>query len=258
MTIVTLTTDFGHQDYYVGRVKGELLKAFPDLQLIDITHLIEPYDIVRAAFMLKNAYPGFPEGTIHLVSVNDFYAPKAQFIALHQDGQYFIGPDNGIFSLVFPNLDNPVYQLKIPKHIPFPLGQLFAKAVMHIAAEKPFFEIGLPLDTIAKGLSLQPVTSTSTIRGTVIHVDRYENAIVNVEKELFYRIGDHRPFELYFKRHDPILQLSKYYHDVPVGEALCLFNSSDLLEIAINMGKASTLLGLKVDDAIQIDFHSKK
>ncbi|MCB0641028.1 MAG: SAM-dependent chlorinase/fluorinase, partial [Phaeodactylibacter sp.] len=116
--------------------------------------------------------------------------------------------------------------------------------------------IGLPLEEMQQGLSLQPVTSTSTIRGTVIHVDRYDNVIVNVEKDLFYKIGNHRPFELYFKRHDPILQLSKYYHDVPVGEVLCLFNTSDLLEIAINMGKASTLLGLKVDDAIQIDFHS--
>ena len=96
--------------------------------------------------------------------------------------------------------------------------------------------------------------STAQIRGSVIYVDHYENVIVNVQKELFERVRNGRHFQLFFKRHDPITQLSRQYHDVSIGETLCLFNDAGYLTIAINMGKAASLLGLKLDDMVQIDF----
>jgi S-adenosyl-L-methionine hydrolase (adenosine-forming) len=100
---------------------------------------------------------------------------------------------------------------------------------------------------------LQPVISQNQIRGSVIHIDNYDNVILNITRDLFQKISKNRPFQLYFKRHDPITQLSNYYNDVPIGETLCLFNS-DYLEIAINMGKAAELLGLKIEDTVQINF----
>ena len=89
----------------------------------------------------------------------------------------------------------------------------------------------------------------------MIYIDNYENAIVNIDRTLFEKVGRNRPFSLYFKRNDPITRLSEDYSDVPVGETLCLFNPSAYLVIAINMGKASSMLGLKVEDTVQIDFH---
>ena len=103
-------------------------------------------------------------------------------------------------------------------------------------------------------ITFQPVISPNRIRGAVIYIDQYENVISNISRELFERIGKNREFELYFKRHDPILKLSRNYFDVAVGETLCLINSAEYLELAINMGKASSMLGLKLEDTIQIDF----
>lgn len=258
MLIATLTTDFGWQDFYVGRIKGALLSAYQPLQLVDITHHVEPYDIVRAAFILKNAYVSFPKGTLHLVCVNDHYQANNHFIAFEEEGQIFVGPDNGLFSMVFPTIKGPIHQLEVPQNDSFPLSEVLARAVAHFGQGGALPAIGPLKEQITRRFSLQPVTSADRIRGTVIHVDRYENVVVNIEQGLFEQIAEGRSFSLYFKRHDPILRLSKNYHEVPVGEVLCLFNASGLLEIAINMGKASSLLGLHLDDTVQVDFHDPR
>ena len=115
-------------------------------------------------------------------------------------------------------------------------------------------EIGLPVMEVERRIALQPVISTAQIRGSVIYIDHYENVIVNVQEELFERVRNGRDFQLFFKRHDPIVCMSNHYHDVNIGETLCLFNEAGYLTIAINMGKAASLLGLKLDDMVQIDF----
>jgi S-adenosylmethionine hydrolase len=95
------------------------------------------------------------------------------------------------------------------------------------------------------------------IRGSIIHIDQYENIVVNIQRELFDRIGRGRPFELYYKRFDPLTELSSHYTDVSPGDTLCLFNSTGFLEIAVHLGQAATLYGLSVDDAVQIIFHDE-
>lgn len=254
MAIVTLTSDFGTTDYYAAIIKGAILSKDATINIVDITHNIKNYDIVQGAFVLKNAYRHFPKGTIHLLSVNNFYSQQNTFVALRHDGHYFIGPDNGIFSLMFEQLEADIYELDYPQKSDFPLKQLYAAAVGHIVSRKPFNEIGFPLSSITRRITLQPVISRNMIRGSIIHVDKYENAIVNISRTLFDRVHRGRRFMLYFKRHEPLTRLSWHYYDVPVGETLCLFNSANYLEIAINMGKASSLLGLRLDDTVQIDF----
>lgn len=254
MQLVTLTTDFGLDDYYVAMLKGAMLQRQPGLNIIDITHRVKPYDIVQGAFVLKNSFDSFPAGTLHLITV-DNSPGQFSFIAFSYRGHYFIGPDNGIFSLMFGELPSQVYRLEHETGSPFPLKNVLAEAVDHLCSGKPIFEIGLPAGETERRIALQPVISTSQIRGSVIYVDHYENAVVNVPKDLFEKVRNERNFALFFKRHDPITQLSRHYGEVPVGETLCLFNSAGFLEIAINMGKASSLLGLKLDDMVQIDFH---
>lgn len=253
MNIVTLTTDFGWRDYYVGVIKGGILSHGIPVVLADITHHVDNYNIVQAAYILKNSYTSFPKGSIHLISVNNFYKKNPRFLAVKHNDHFFIGPDNGFFSLLFPEGLKQVYELKSNESV-LGIKEIFSHAVGHILHGKDFGEIGIPAKDILQRISLLPITGKDQIRGTVIHIDNYKNVILNIDKELFDRIGQKRNFELYFKRFDPITKISKNYADVPVGEVLCLFNSAGFLEIAINMDKAATLLGLEVDEAVHIDF----
>lgn len=256
MPIVTLTTDFGYQDYYLAMIKGAILSQKPSINLVDIAHSINNYDIVQAAFILKNCWHAFPKSTIHLVSVNDFNDGKNQLVAIRHQGHYFIGPDNGVFSLVFEDTPAAVYYLEPAEQGFQSITNIYAKAIGYIANKKPFEEIGTTCDEMEQRITFHPVISPSQIRGSIIYIDNYENAIVNVRQELFEKVGNDRPFKLFFKRHNPITKLCQHYSDVAIGERLCLFNAAKYLEIAINMGKASSLLGLKLEDKVQIDFYT--
>ncbi|NRA52274.1 MAG: SAM-dependent chlorinase/fluorinase [Phaeodactylibacter sp.] len=257
MAIVTLTTDFGDQGFDLPKLKGALLSSAPTAQLVDLTHRVENYDIVQAAFLLRNAWRSFPKGTIHLISVNDYPSDQPGFLAAAHRGHYFIAPDNGLFSLIFPeDAPNQYHEVPYELHELMSLERIYARAVGHLAQGRPIIELGKATTEVEQRITLQPVISPSLIRGSVIFVDSFDNAITNINRALFEQIGGGRSFQLFFKRNDPIARLSKHYHEVEIGEALCLFNSSNLLEVAINMGKASSLLGINVEDTIQIEFHS--
>lgn len=253
MQIVTLTTDFGLKDYYVALLKGAMLQRNPGLQIIDITHKVKPYDIVQGAFVLKNSFHSFPENSIHIITVNNGPEERS-FIAFRHQGHYFIGPDNGVFSLMFNDIPE-AFRLEYDRNSSFPLKELLANATDHLLSGKPVYEIGLPAGATERRIALQPVISTSQIRGSVIYVDHYENVVVNIPRELFEKVRNDRKFAVFFKRHDPITRLCHRYNEVTVGETLCLFNSAGYLEIAINMGKASSMLGLKLDEVVQVDFY---
>ncbi len=254
MPIVTLTSDFGWNDYYVALIKGTILCENQDLNIVDVSHNINNYDIVQGAFILKNAYKSFPKGTIHILSVNNFYSKKRRFLAIRYDDHYFVGPDNGIFSLLFEKPPRDIYKLDFQNKGSFPLKNVFAKAVGHIANGMPFNEIGIPTKEVVERITFQPVISAAQIRGAVIHIDKYENVVVNISRKLFEQVWNQRPYEISFRRNEPLQRINNNYYDVDIGETLCLFNSADFLEIAINMGKASSMLGLKIEDTVQIDF----
>lgn len=255
MQIVTLTTDFGLQDYYVPVLKGTILSRHRELNIVDISHQIKHHDIVQAAFVLKNTWSAFPEGTIHVISVNNLGGERGRFLAFKYEKHIFIGPDNGIFTLIFPKL-SPLNIVEIPfAGLNFEyVREALASAVGHLASNLPLESLGNPARDILQRITFQPVIAPSQIRGAVIYVDNYDNVVSNITRDLFEKVGRGRPFQLFFKRHDPILRLSKHYNDVPIGETLCLFNS-DYLEVSINMGKAAELFGLKIEDTIQINFH---
>ncbi|MEO6760224.1 MAG: SAM-dependent chlorinase/fluorinase [Saprospiraceae bacterium] len=255
MNIVTLTTDFGTQDFYVGALKGALLQHCRDLYLVDISHHIPPFDIVQGAYVAKHAWHAYPEGTIHLLAVNCVYDSGYRFVAARQAGHYFLAPDNGILALLFDHLQpTDLRQLPASTTGHFLVKNIFAEAVAHLAAGLPFEELGEYPAPLLQRISIQPVIMPTRIRGTVIHVDNFENVVVNIQQEVFEKAANDRAFSLFFRRNDPITRLSGNYCDVPVGEPLCLFNSTGYLEIAINLGRASTLLGLKVEDVVEVVF----
>ncbi len=258
MPIVTLTTDFGTQDFYAGALKGALLRRNPDIQLVDISHDIEPFDIVQGAFVLRNVWSEFPEGTIHLIGVHCVYSLGFRFVAARYKGHFFLAPDNGLLTLLFDDLE-PADLRNLPTDASehFVVKKVFADAVAHLVGGASFETLGEFAAPLLQRISIQPVITPGRIRGTVIHVDNFDNAIVNIQRELFEKAANGRSFSLFFKRNDPITKLSDNYCDVPIGEQLCLFNSAGFLEIAVNMGRAATLLGLKVEDVIEIVLKSR-
>ena len=256
MQTVSLTTDFGRRDFYAAVLKAAILQRQPAACLVDITHEIDHFDILRAAFLVKNAWSSFPTGTIHIIAVNNFYAPEFRFLALERNGHFFLAPDNGVLSLIFDDLQNTELRaLDFPPESAMPLRDVYANAVAHLGLELGFEKIGSPVEHFAQRIHFQPVTTPKLIRGAVMHIGFFENVVLNISRETFEKVANGRPFSLHFRRNDPITRLSKNYTDAPLGEPLCLFNSAGLLEIAVNMGRAATLFGLKIEDLVQVDFH---
>ena len=140
------------------------------------------------------------------------------------------------------------------KFLHFPLADIFVKAACHLAQGGKLNEIGIPVFEIEKKMNLQPVIEKNLIKGAVIYIDSFQNVITNITKEFFNTVQQNRRFMLSFKRNETINHLSWHYNEVPEGEKLCLFGISDHLEIAINKGNASGLLGLNLGDSVIIDF----
>ena len=257
MQIITLTTDFGEKDWYSGALKGAILHAAPDAQLVNITHLIEPFDIVQGALVLKNTWREFPEGTVHCIAINCAYDRHPKFVFIKHNGHFFLAPDNGVLSLLLDEVDSDqIRQIIAPNATQhFAVKQFFATAIAAFVQHTPFEEIGTTLDTpLLKKINLNPVINAQQIRGTVIHIDHFDNVVLNIERETFENARKNRNFSLYFRKNDPITVLSCNYSDVPMGEALCLFNCAGLLEISVHFGKAATLLGIKKEDVVEIVF----
>lgn len=257
MGIITLTTDLGHTDFYQAALKGSLLSLYPAVNIIDISHEIPSFDIQQAAFVLKNAYKYFPKNTVHLIGIDSVYNKDTRYLAIKHEGYYFVGTDNGIFSLLFDDVPEEAVELNVIqdlKFLHFPLTDIFAKAAVYLAKGGKLTDIGNPIEQIKQRSIIQPVIENNTIRGSVIYIDSFQNVITNITKELFTRVQNNRSFILHFRRHETIKQLSWHYNEVSEGEKLCLFGISNHLEIAINKGNASGLLGLQMGDIVRVDF----
>ncbi len=257
MGIITLTTDLGYKDFYQAALKGSLVRLHPDVRIIDISHEIPSFDIRHAAFVIKNAYPHFPENTVHLVGIDSVFNKNTRYIALRYKNHYFVGADNGIFSLIMEGKPQEIVEINLIqdlKYLHFPLTDIFAKAACHLAKGGKLTEIGDPIDSTVERTVIQPVIEKDSLRGSVVFVDSFGNVVSNISKELFNKTQKSRDFVLSFRRNETIKQMSWHYNEVPEGEKLCLFGISNYLEIAINKGNASQLLGLNQGDIIRVDF----
>lgn len=257
MAIITLTTDLGDKDIYQAALKGSILKLLPGVTIVDITHSVAAFNVQQAAFILKNSFHYFPDGTVHLIGIDTVYNEDTKYLAIRHRNHYFVGADNGIFSLMFDRDPDEIVEINIMqdlKFLHFPLADIFVKAAVRLAEGLPLTKIGIPVNSVEKKMNLQPVVEKNLIKGSVIYIDAFQNVITNITKEFFNKIQHGRRFVLYFKRNETITTLSWHYNEVPEGEKLCLFGISDHLEIAINKGNASGLLGLGLGDSVIIDF----
>ena len=257
MPVITITSDWGEKDHYSGTVKGAILSKMPEVTIVEITHNITPFDSEEAAFVLRHAYPSFPAGTVHIIGINTEESNKHAHTVAEKDKQFFIGTDNGIFSLLFDSLPEKIGELTLNQdsdYFTFSTRDRFVSAAVHLAAEKPFEEIATLKEKVVEKILLKPVESKDMIKGHVIYIDNYENVISNIREKQFAEIRQGRKFSIIFRSYQ-INKISKSYTDVPAGEIMALFNTGGHLEIAINQGNAAGLLGLGLKDMIRIEFN---
>ncbi len=252
--MITLTSDFGNQDAYTAMVKGTCLRVDPSIHCVDLSHEVRPFAISQAAYLLLQSYRSFPEGTLHIVLVNLFYSESPGFLLVHHHGHWFMVPDNGILSLLFSPLPGEIYQVgSYGQGFRQVLDELFNILTAWKAHPDPA-SWAICAERTEERLWLHPVIQRDWIRGNVIHIDRFENVVVNVHQTLFEEIGQGRDFRFHFRPHDVIDRISRHYGDVAEGEPLLLFNAAGFLEIAVRMGNAASLLNLKMDDSVLLDF----
>lgn len=255
MSIITLTSDWGNKDHYAGSVKGAILKLHLTATIIDISHQVQPFKLYQASFILKSCYNDFPEGTVHIIGINSELIDDTAHVAILKNGQYFISADNGIFSLLFDSAPEKIVEIntKQKKHPTFPAYDIFVPAACHLASGKPIEELGSVRNSVKEMIAFQPIETNNYIRGMIVYVDNYFNAITNISKKLFFETAKNRDYTIKFASYT-INKISETYNDVPEGEKLALFGSTGYLQIAQNKGDAANQLGLDVNSLVVVDF----
>jgi S-adenosylmethionine hydrolase len=255
MAIVTFISDFGWKDPYVASVKAKLLSLNKNLQIIDLSHEITHYDIMHGAYVLKNVFRDFPIGTVHLAAVNVPIKGKERMIAIKLEEHYFVGFDNGFFSLLSDKKPSAIIELRKEVNFSplFPERSILANAVVSLASGISIYNLGIESNEIQTLNEIQLKIKENQIWGNVIHIDAYGNAITNITRKVFDEVGQGRTFEILFFR-EVITRLSENYFDRGEAEYVAVLNSYDYLEIALCNDKASDLLGLKMGTSIQVRF----
>ena len=248
MACITLMSDFGLQDASVASAKGILMQYAPHLPIIDISHLTEPYHLQQAAYILADAYYNFPSGTCHVLLFDVFAEKEPRLVLCEKDGHYFLAPDNGLLALAFDNGLEHVwncFQLK-EEHRFKDLLKRAGEVIKLLQGSTPGALKLPPCELKNAPLHWQPKVDENAVECHVIHIDRFENVVINMRKEQFEEIGRGRPFRIQFMRDEEIHEITNHYSNVKEGEKLCRFNGTGFLEIAINRGKAASLFGLRL------------
>lgn len=275
MAIITLTTDFGEKDHFVGAVKGAIYSELEDVKIVDISHLISPFHLHEAAYIIQNAYKSFPKGTIHIIGVDSELNPENKHIAIYMDEHYFICADNGIISMLTSEIrPEKIVEINIHDRIisNFPVLDVFVKVAGHIARGGTLEVIGKSISEIKEMTKIRPIVNKNEnqIIGNVIYIDNYGNAISNISKKQFDQVGRGRKF-IIGARTTKIDNIHANYSDAinfdlppekreEGGKKLALWNSSGYLELAIyksnpsSVGGASSLFGLNFLDSVTINF----
>lgn len=259
MSVITLLTDFGNQDAFVGTMKGVILGIYADAQIVDLSHEISPQRIEEGAFVLSAAYPFFPEGTVHVAVVDPGVGGDRRALIVETDRYWFVGPDNGVFAYVYANEKNvrviSVNQARfmLPRiSQTFHGRDIFAPVAAHLALGQPVSDFGPPIIDFSTGSITEPVVSMNRILGHVLHIDRYGNIITDIGENVFSKSTRGKCYQI--KLSSLVLgHLSTSYDAVEAGAVLAILNSNGLLEIAVNGGSAAELLNLAPGDRVDVE-----
>ncbi|CAN5364952.1 SAM-dependent chlorinase/fluorinase [soil metagenome] len=255
MAIITFMSDFGYSDHYIAAVKAKLLILDPSLQVIDISHHIEHFNISHGSYVLGAVFRDFPAGTVHMASVNTFSYYKEAFIALELENHFFVGADNGLFGMLSDQEPSLTVKIESKNYISssFPAKDVFAPVAAKIATGTPLTELGVPYVDYKRMIGRKIRATKKQISGNIVRVDHYGNLITNIGKNVFDILSKNKKFNIVFGR-ESIEQVYRDYNNAEDGDIFAIFNSSGFLEIGINKGNASELLGLNFDSPVFINF----
>jgi S-adenosylmethionine hydrolase len=259
MTVISLTTDFGTGDHEAGVLKGVIWKIAPVVHIADLSHDISPHDILEAGLLLWRAEPYFPDGTIHVAVVDPGVGTSRRGIAAHLGSQYFIGPDNGLLTLLlaraevnnlttsFVHLDRPEYWLPEVSNV-FHGRDVFAPVAAYLASGTLFNALGTSINDPVRLEIPKPTPIPGGWLGQVIHIDHFGNLSINLNashlkntKEVTFNI-----------KGEQIAGLVSTFGERPIGTLVALFDSSGLLAISVVNGSAAQALNARVGDKVEV------
>ncbi len=248
--IITLLTDFGTKDPYVAAMKGVILSRQPDVTLVDLTHEVPPQDIVAGAFILAEARPFFPAGTIHLAVVDPGVGTERRALAAQALGCFWVGPDNGLFHLIFQETDNlDIVSLENPRYFQdtvsptFQGRDIFAPVAAHLSLGTGLADLGPSITDPAVLPWPRAVFAPEAVRGEIVYVDGFGNLLSNIRGKDLLAWGEEKSY-LVILGSLTLEGLSRTYGDVQTGKFLALIGSHGYLEIACAQGNAARRLGV--------------
>jgi S-adenosylmethionine hydrolase len=258
--IVTLTTDFGSTDHFTGVMKGVILGICPNAELVDISHEIRPFEITEGAFVISQAYRYFPKKAIHVVVVDPGVGSSRRPILMEAGGQYFIGPDNGVLSMIFSREKHKVREITAEKFFLTPVSQtfhgrdIFAPVAAHLAAGTTPAQFGKPInDYLRMNLEHPPRTGKRTWTGLILKIDRFGNLITNFRLEEVPDI-QLRAFEMQVGI-QKVSRLVENYATADPGEPFVIVGSSGYLEVAANQSSAAKMLGCGTGAPVELSIY---
>ncbi len=248
--VITLTTDFGLQDYYVSAMKAVILDIAPDVRMIDISHDIPSQDIMAGSWILKNSAMLFPEGTVHTVVVDPGVGTDRNAVAVNIEDQYFVGPDNGIFSLLTQEHDYTAVRLNNEQYWRDEMSKtfhgrdIFAPVAAHLSEGVPMEELGEPLDELVTYRWTVPIADKDGLEGMVIHIDKFGNLVTNISSTQIEDVIGDKSVKIYVG--NTILdEIVTTFGAVAEGEPMAFIGSSGMLEVGINKGNAQEMLSVQ-------------
>jgi len=265
--VITLLTDFGSSDTYVGVMKGVILGISPDVRLVDLCHHVTPQDTLEAAYLLSCSYSYFPDGTIHVVVVDPGVGGERQILAVRAAGQFFLAPDNGVLSFVFRD-DPPDEMVAVTNEqlfrpevsATFHGRDVFAPVAAHLAQGKRLSDLGQSVGEVKRLALPEPrLSRAGRLVGQVIHVDRFGNLITNITRLDFGRFheGAAETNSRVTLGHVTIERRVDYYAQGEAGELVTLFGSSGRLEISVVCGHAADETGLRRGVTVELAAETK-
>ena len=254
MAIITLTSDFGESDHYVGALKGTILSHLPSLVIVDISHQIRHFDLAHGAFVLRAAFPSFPPGTIHIAAVDTIGNRGSGHLAVKLQDHYFLLADHGILGLLSEHEPQTVVELPAgEKSTAFPTLEVLVPAAIELAKGTPIDELGKQTTQYNKMVGRQMRVLKDQLIGHVLRVDHYGNLITNIVQEKFCKLSQGKAYTISIGR-ERFRRINNSIDEVGSGDCFVIFNSLGLLEIGINKGHASELMGLKFDSPVKVIF----
>jgi S-adenosyl-L-methionine hydrolase (adenosine-forming) len=259
MAVITLTTDLGTRDHYAASLRGTLMTLLPGAVICDITHEISQFNLLEAAFVAKSACFKFPAGSIHIIGIDPEGGSRINSVVMALDGHYFVAPDNGVLSLIRDQGSAQCIAVDAEAVAVPTVGRAFLaqNRLAHVAAA---LANGRALEDLGTGFEMrdyrwgEPSFTENSLRGIIVHIDHFGNALTNIQKQPFLDLKGTKSFQI-FIRNLRLQRIVGSYGDVSKGEALALFSDNGHLEIAMREGSAAQLLGLKVQDMLTIEFY---